>query len=68
MDEKYTIIDNYYEESKRRQYPNKSMWIVNIKVQRCNNEIRVDCELLLLNNEFIFSMGLALLCLGIGLN
>ena len=59
MDEKYTIIDNHYEESKEELIPKskhvesqfdkfKEMYSDGDK--DLHNEIRVDCELLLLNN------------------
>ena len=57
MDDKYTIIDNHYEESKENSKPKKvdnqykkfkNMY--NDGERDLHNEIRVDCELLLLNN------------------
>ena len=57
MDDKYTIIDNHYEESKDEPKPEhvesqykkfKEMYADGDK--ELHNEIRVDCELLLLNN------------------
>jgi hypothetical protein len=59
MDEKYTIIDNHYEESKEEPIPkpkhvesqfDKFKEMYNNGDKDLHNEIRVDCDLLLLNN------------------
>ena len=57
MDDKYTIIDNHYEEYKEEPKPkhvdsqyNKFKDMYNEGDRDLHNEIRVDCELLLLNN------------------
>ena len=57
MDDKYTIIDNHYEEYKEDPKPkhvdsqyNKFKDMYNEGDRDLHNEIRVDCELLLLNN------------------
>ena len=57
MDDKYTIIDNHYEEYKEEPKPKhvdsqykKFKDMYNEGDRDLHNEIRVDCELLLLNN------------------
>jgi hypothetical protein len=57
MDDKYTIIDNHYEEYKEEPKPkhvdsqyNKFKEMYNEGDRDLHNEIRLDCELLLLNN------------------
>ena len=59
MDNKYTIIDNHYEESKEELIPkpkhveshfDKFKEMYNNGDKDLHNEIRVDCDLLLLNN------------------
>ena len=57
MDDKYTIIDNHYEEYKEEPKPKhvdsqykKFKDMYNDGDRDLHNEIRVDCELLLLNN------------------
>ena len=57
MDDKYTIIDNHYEEYKEEPKPKhvdsqykKFKEMYNDGDRDLHNEIRVDCELLLLNN------------------
>ena len=57
MDNKYTIIDNHYEEYKEVPKPEhvnsqykKFKDMYNEGDKDLHNELRVDCELLLLNN------------------
>ena len=55
MDEKYTIIDTHYEESKEEPKHAESQFdkfkeLYNNGDKDLHNEIRVDCDLLLLNN------------------
>ena len=57
MNDKYTIIDNHYEDSKEEPKPthvdsqfNKFKEMYNEGDKDLHNEIRIDCELLLLNN------------------
>jgi len=58
MDDKYTIIDNHYEQSKEDPKPKhvesqfkKFKEMYNEGDRDLHNEIRIDCELLLLNNR-----------------
>ena len=58
MDDKYTIIDNHYEESKEEPKPKhienqyqKFKEMYSDGDRDLHNEIRIDCELLLLNNR-----------------